>query len=119
MLTLYGYFSPPTRAVKMLLDILQIDYNYQFLHIMKGEHKTHELLNKNPQRSLPFIEDGSFTMNESGPILIYLMEKYAGKEHNYLFPSDDVIVRAKIQQRIGFASTALHKSFREAYVSLC
>ena len=100
----------------MLLDILGVEYNYHYVDLLKGEQKTPEFLKINPQHNTPVLKDENICMNESGPIMIYLAEKYQEKNKN-LFPMDNMVTRARIQQRIGFASTTLSTAFVEAYVN--
>ena len=100
----------------MLLDVLDVQYNYHFVDLLAGGNKTPEYLKMNPQHNVPFIVDGKISMNESGAILIYIAEKYGGK-NNTLFPLDDIETRARINQRLCFASATMHPRFRDAFVS--
>ena len=47
--TLYGhYISQPVRAVKIYADIAEIPFEFHFIDIFKGEHKTEEFAKINP-----------------------------------------------------------------------
>ena len=118
MLDLYTHpQSHPCRAVTMLLDILDVKYNYHFTDLANGEQNKPEFLALNPQHNVPFIIDGKFSLNESGAILMYLAEKYGGK-NNTLYPLNNIETRARINQRIFFGGATLHYRFREGYVRI-
>lgn len=53
----------------------------------------------NPQHTVPTLDDNGFIIWDSHAILVYLVDKYA--KGNILY-SDDVEVRAKINQRLHF-----------------
>ncbi len=118
MLELYAHpQSPPCRMVTMLLDVLNVDYEYKFVDLLSGEQNKPDFLKMNPQHNVPFIVDGKTSMNESAAILVYLAEKY-GKGKNHLYPADNVEARARINQRLCFVSSTVFERFREAFFPL-
>merc|ERR1712013_756049 len=66
---------------------------------MTGEHMQPKFLSINPQHSLPTLVDGDLILNESRPIVGYLVNKYG--KNDELYPKDPVL-RAKVDQRLYF-----------------
>ncbi len=98
---LYGFEeSPPTRAVKMCLDYLNVPYELVFCHPAQGHTRTPEFLKMNPMHAAPTMDDNGFVLTESRAMLMYLAEKY-GSNRTGFWPSDEA-KRARIQARIHF-----------------
>ncbi len=114
---LYGVpISAPTRNVAVLLDVLNVDYEYENCHPLTGDTHTPQFLKINPQHNVPvFVDACGFTMNESRPIAVYVAQKYdKGKT---LYPSD-IKEQALINNRLAFDSGVLFKAFADAYMPL-
>ena len=47
--------SQPCRSVNLLLNGNNIEHEYKYIDLMKGEHKTADILEKNPAGLIPFI----------------------------------------------------------------
>ena len=76
MLKVYGdERSGNCYKVKLLLNLLQQDYQWQAVDVLKGETRSAEFLAKNPNGKIPLLEleDGSFLW-ESNAILNYLAD---------------------------------------------
>ena len=71
----------------------------------------------NPQHSVPCIRDGELVLTESRAIMIYLIEKYAKKSHTYLYPSSDIVEKARIHQMLDFDLGSFYKAFMDNVVS--
>lgn len=68
-----GNVSP----VLMLLLENNIDYDFKFTNLMKGEHKTPEFLKMNPCHGIPTMTDGpDFHLFEGAAIMQYIANKY-------------------------------------------
>ncbi|KAL0870458.1 hypothetical protein ABMA27_005454 [Loxostege sticticalis] len=80
--------SPPARAVKMLVYLLGLDIEQRDLNPVLREQDAHELRKKNPMRTVPFIDEGDFSLGDSHAVVLYLLDKYGGPEHEYLYPKD-------------------------------
>jgi glutathione S-transferase len=97
MLRLYS-FLPSGNAYKVRLLLTQLDINFERveINILKGESRTPEFLNKNPNGRIPIleIENGQF-LAESNAILFYLSE---GTD---FFPNDSW-ERAKVLEWLFF-----------------
>ena len=76
MLKLYGGARSRASIVQWYLEELFIPYEFVLLDMAAGEHLQPEYLAINPMGKVPAIEDGEFTLWESGAILLYLAEKY-------------------------------------------
>ncbi|MBL4685987.1 MAG: glutathione S-transferase family protein [Nannocystaceae bacterium] len=69
-------FSRAATTIWMLEEV-GIDYDMRFVDLMKGEHKTPELLALNPMGKLPILTDGEQVVTEGAAIGLYLADKYA------------------------------------------
>ncbi|XP_022229119.2 glutathione S-transferase 1 [Drosophila obscura] len=107
-LVLYGLDpSPPVRACKLTLDALQLQYEYKLVNLLAGEHKTKEFKLKNPQHTVPMLEDDGKCIWESHAICAYLVRKYA--KDDVLYPKD-FFKRAVVDQRMHFESAVLFQN---------
>ncbi|EDW85735.1 uncharacterized protein Dwil_GK22990 [Drosophila willistoni] len=101
-LTLYGVDgSPPVRAVKLTLAALNLPYKYVQVNILGREQLSPAFLEKNPQHTVPTLEDGGNFIWDSHAILAYLVTKYASSDD--LYPKDP-LKRAVVDQRLHFES---------------
>lgn len=95
-LTIHGHpVSQPTRSVMLYLALLEKDFDFKEVNVLKGEHKTPEYLKINPIGLIPSITDGDYCLSECSAILTYLAKnfkdtkyypedpKLAGKVHMY------------------------------------
>eukprot|EP00099_Drosophila_melanogaster_P025857 NP_725784.1 glutathione S transferase E9 [Drosophila melanogaster] len=104
-LVLYGVeASPPVRACKLTLDALGLQYEYRLVNLLAGEHKTKEFSLKNPQHTVPVLEDDGKFIWESHAICAYLVRRYAKSDD--LYPKD-YFKRALVDQRLHFESGVL------------
>eukprot|EP00088_Acartia_fossae_P047878 TRINITY_DN5203_c0_g1_i1.p1 TRINITY_DN5203_c0_g1~~TRINITY_DN5203_c0_g1_i1.p1 ORF type:complete len:221 (-),score=73.91 TRINITY_DN5203_c0_g1_i1:213-875(-) len=112
-IVIYGMqLSAPCRILEMTCEMLGIEYDFQLLDLMKGEHMTPQYLAKNPQHNIPYMEDGNFGMNESRAAAAYLVNKY-GKDDS-LYPKD-AEGRARVDQKMYFDSGVYYKAFMDVY----
>ncbi|XP_017835794.2 glutathione S-transferase 1 [Drosophila busckii] len=112
-LTLYGLDpSPPVRAVKLTLAALQIAYKYVNVNVLKREQLSAAYLAKNPQGTVPMLEDGAVCFWDSHAIMAYLVRKYA--KDDALYPKD-FYRRAVVDQRLHFESGVV---FANALISV-
>ena len=80
MIKLYGGARSRASIVRWYLEELGVPYEFILLDMSTGEHNQPDFLKINPFGKVPAITDGDFTLFESGAILLYLCEKYGGKE---------------------------------------
>lgn len=110
--------SPPCRIVQMTLNVLNIKHELIHLDLFKGEARTPEYLELNPQHTVPLLVDGDFRLNEARPICTYLIGKYGKKHQEYLYPADDAVLKAKIDQRLYFDMGTFFETVKEDYVNI-
>ncbi|XP_055859092.1 glutathione S-transferase 1-like [Episyrphus balteatus] len=107
---LYGIeASPPVRAILLTLKALNLDYEFREVDLFKGGHLTEEFLKKNPQHTVPVLEDDGQFLWDSHSIAAYLVRKY-GKNDD-LYPKD-FHKRAIVDQRLHFDSGVFFPSLR-------
>jgi glutathione S-transferase len=95
MITLYHFpISQHSRRVVSLLEEAGIEYDAQFVDLMKGEHFSPDFLKINPNHQVPSLVDGELRLHESNAILRYICDKY---ELNNWYPKD-LILRAQTEQ---------------------
>lgn len=76
MLTVYGdYNSGNCYKIKLMLNLLGLEYQWQAMDILRGDTQTPEFLAKNPNGKVPVLEleDGT-CLWESNAILNYLAD---------------------------------------------
>ncbi|KAL7737317.1 hypothetical protein ACLKA6_012933 [Drosophila palustris] len=101
-IALYGVdASPPVRACKLTLAALGLPYDFVVVNIMEREHLSEAYLKKNPQHTVPMLEDDGACIWDSHAIICYLVSKYA--KDDSLYPKD-LLKRAVVDQRLYFES---------------
>ncbi|KAH8407437.1 hypothetical protein KR222_001265, partial [Zaprionus bogoriensis] len=99
-LVLYGVEpSPPVRACKLTLNALGLQYEYKLINLLAREQLSKEYTLKNPQHTVPMLEDDGKCIWDSHAIMAYLVRKY-GKD-DALYPKD-YFKRAVVDQRLHF-----------------
>ncbi|XP_036343176.1 uncharacterized protein LOC118752392 isoform X1 [Rhagoletis pomonella] len=91
--------GPPSLAVRMVLQALNIPYELVNVDFIAGEHMTDEYAKMNPQKEIPVLDDDGFYLSESIAIMQYLCDKYATNSN--LYPRD-ANKRAIVNQRLCF-----------------
>lgn len=89
----------PCRVVQMVASELKISLKLKPLNLQQKEHLLPEFIKLNPQHMVPTLVDNNFSLWESRPICIYLVEKYA--KDDSLYPKDPK-KRAVVNQRLYF-----------------
>lgn len=72
------YHHSHTRAANVvwMLEELGVPYTLVHLSLQKGEHKSPEMLAKNPMGKLPVLVDDGVVVTESAAIGLYLADRY-------------------------------------------
>ncbi|KAM7341648.1 glutathione S-transferase 1-like [Cochliomyia hominivorax] len=100
--TLYGLdASPPVRACLLTLKALNLPFEYKRINLLEKENLTEEYLKKNPQHTVPTLEDDGHYIWDSHAIIAYLVSKY--EKNDSLYPKD-LLKRAVVDQRLHFES---------------
>jgi len=81
MIKLYGHeISGNVYKVRLLLALLNLDYEYIRVDLLKGEHKSPEYLKLNSFGQVPLLVDGEQIIADSQAILVYLARKYGNEQ---------------------------------------
>eukprot|EP00091_Calanus_sinicus_P004308 TRINITY_DN14559_c0_g1_i3.p1 TRINITY_DN14559_c0_g1~~TRINITY_DN14559_c0_g1_i3.p1 ORF type:complete len:169 (-),score=65.15 TRINITY_DN14559_c0_g1_i3:583-1020(-) len=107
--------SPPSRAVHMTLDLLDLDYQFVNVNVLEGDNKTSEYLSMNPQHTVPVLVDGKLVITESRAAITYLCSEYKSGQ---LYPADPE-KRSQIDQRLFFNIGTFYKRFGDCVYPVC
>jgi glutathione S-transferase len=66
--------------VKLLLELLTIQYEWIKVDLMKGGQKSPEYLALNPFGQIPLLVDGDTKLADAQAILVYLARQYGGEQ---------------------------------------
>ncbi len=99
MLKLYGGAFSRASIPQWYLEELNVPYEFVLLDMKAGQHREPEFLKINLFGKVPAIQDGDFTLYESGAILLYLAEKYGDLT--------DLTTRSVAAQWVLFANSTL------------
>ncbi len=81
MIKLYGHeLSGNSYKVRLLLELLQIDYEWIKVDLLQGEHKAPAFLALNPFGQVPVLVDGETVLADAQAILVYLARTYGGEQ---------------------------------------
>ncbi|MBD6618858.1 glutathione S-transferase [Komarekiella sp. 'clone 1'] len=81
MIKLYGYeLSGNSYKALLLLSLLNLEYEWIKVDLMKGEHKSSEFLSLNSFGQVPVLVDGNITIADAQAILVYLARCYGGEQ---------------------------------------
>ncbi|KAH8331536.1 hypothetical protein KR074_005411 [Drosophila pseudoananassae] len=104
-LTLYGFDpSIPVRSVKLTLAALDLPYEFVNVNVLCQDQLSQEFVKKNPQHTVPTLDDDGHFLWDSHAIIAYLVSKYG--ESDSLYPKD-LLQRAVVDQRLYFESGVL------------
>ncbi|XP_034652626.1 glutathione S-transferase 1 [Drosophila subobscura] len=113
-IVLYGMdISPPVRACLLTLRALGLAFEYREVNLLAGEHMTMEFQQRNPQHTVPLLDDGGALIWDSHAIVCYLVDKYG--ESDELYPKD-LLKRAHVNQRLYFDASILYMALRSISV---
>lgn len=111
MIQLYDFvLSGNCHKVRLLLSILNLDYESVPVNLKAGEHKTERFLQLNPCGQVPVFVDGDVRLRDSQAILVYLARRYGGEDWLPLEPE----AIAKIMQWLSFAANEIANSLAAA-----
>jgi glutathione S-transferase len=81
MIQLYGHeMSGNSYKVRLFLELLNLEYEWNKVDLMKGEHKSPEYLALNPFGQVPLLIDGETKLADAQAILVYLARQYGGEQ---------------------------------------
>ncbi|KAF5270018.1 hypothetical protein FQR65_LT05817 [Abscondita terminalis] len=100
----YNEVSPPVRSVLLTAKALGLELEMVPINLFTGEHLKPEFVKKNPQHTVPTLEDNGHFIWDSHAINMYLCDKY-GKDDS-LYPKD-LIKRGIVNQRLFFNASVM------------
>ncbi len=81
MIKLYGHeLSGNSYKVRLFLELLNLNYEWIKVDLMKGEHKSPDFLALNPFGQVPLLVDGETKLADAQAILVYLARQYGGEQ---------------------------------------
>jgi len=81
MIKLYGHeMSGNSYKVRLFLELLNIQYEWIKVDLMKGEHKSPDYLAMNSFGQVPLLVDGETKLADAQAILVYLARQYGGEQ---------------------------------------
>ncbi|MEL7494015.1 MAG: glutathione S-transferase [Cyanobacteria bacterium J06554_11] len=81
MVKAYGFeLSGNSYKVRLLLELLKVDYEWKEMDLVNGEHKSPEYLAVNPLGQVPALVDGETKLTDAQTILIYLARQYGNEQ---------------------------------------
>ncbi|XP_034943626.1 glutathione S-transferase 1-like [Chelonus insularis] len=103
--------SPPCRAVLLTAKVIKLNLDLHEVNLLQREHLDAEFVKKNPQHTIPTLDDNGFILWDSHAIIRYLVGKYA--KDDQLYPKD-LQKRALIDQRLHFEGEIIFARLRAA-----
>ncbi|KAL1739431.1 glutathione S-transferase, partial [Schizophyllum fasciatum] len=97
------------------LHELNVPFEYIKLDMLRGEHKNPEYMKNQPFGAVPYIDDDGFILFESCAICRYLCRKYAERGGSALYPVDDLVAFARVEQGISIEMTAFDEVVRAMF----
>lgn len=80
MIQLYGHdLSGNSYKVKLLLSLLQQEFEWVSVDLMSGAHKQPDFLALNPFGQVPVLVEGKTILADAQAILVYLAKQYGGE----------------------------------------
>ncbi len=77
---LYGHeISGNSHKARLMLALLNLDYEWIEIDLMAGAHKSPEYLAMNPFGQVPLLVDGTIQLPDAQAILVYLARQYGGE----------------------------------------
>ncbi len=81
MIKLYGHeISGNSHKAHLMLSLLNLEYEWIKIDLMKGEHKLPGYLALNPFGKVPLLADNGMLISDAQAILVYLARQYGGEK---------------------------------------
>lgn len=81
MIKLYGHeMSGNSYKARLLLELLNIEYEWIKVDLMQGEHKLPNYLALNPFGQVPLLVDGNIKLADAQAILVYLARQHGSDQ---------------------------------------
>ena len=104
-ITLYSYWrSTAAYRVRIALNLKGIEHSIVGVNLVESEHRGADYASRNPQRLVPYLEDGDRGFAQSQAIIEYLDEAYPATR---LYP-DDISDRADVRAFVNAIACDIH-----------
>ncbi|KOB78695.1 Glutathione S-transferase [Operophtera brumata] len=114
--TLYGDMaSPPVRFVLVTATLLGTKLKFQNIDLFKSENKTDWYRKINPLQKVPALVVGDEVISDSHAVALYLCQR---KENQDLYPKDDILLKARIDEMLFYNATTLFPVDSAIYTDL-
>lgn len=110
MFHLYGFNTQNSLKALYVLEEVGADFEFHFVNLGKGEHKSQEFAQKTPMGKVPVLEHNGEHLFESGAICRYV----ANVTDSPLYPADKM-QRARVDQWMDFFTCHLGRWFNQLY----
>lgn len=110
MFRLYGFYTQNTLKTLYVLEAIDEEFEFVFVDLGKGEHKSATFQQKTPMGKVPVLEHNGEHLFESGAICRYV----ANATNSPLYPADPM-QRARVDQWMDFFSCHLGRWFTTLY----
>jgi glutathione S-transferase len=81
MMKLYGHeVSGNSYKVRLMLSLLNLEFEWSKVDLMKAEQQSPEYLAMNPFGQVPLLVDGETKLADAQAILVYLARQYGGEK---------------------------------------
>ncbi|KAK5642251.1 hypothetical protein RI129_008418 [Pyrocoelia pectoralis] len=111
----YSNLSPPALSALMVAKTLNLTVNLKNVNILTKEYLTEDLLQVNPQHTIPTLVDANYAIWDSHAIAGYLVGQYG--EDDTLYPMDPK-KRGRVDQRLHFDTEHLFSRLHETVYPL-
>lgn len=102
--------SGHAHRVRLLLSLLNVEYEKVMIDMLNAEHKTEEYLRLSPLGQVPTLVDGDIVITDSTAALVYLAKKHAATD----WLPEDPATAAAVQRWLSAASGELYRSVVQA-----
>ncbi|KAB0796217.1 hypothetical protein PPYR_10278 [Photinus pyralis] len=111
----YSSISPPALSALMVAKTLNVEVNLKNVNMLTKDYLTQDLLEVNPQHTIPTLVDGGFSIWDSHAIAGYLVGQYG--QDDRLYPKDSKR-RAQVDQKLHFDTEHLFPCVHETVFPL-
>ena len=108
MIDLYGFPSPNSIKVAIMLEACGRPYRFHFVDLTKGAHRRAPFIERNPVGKVPWIEDAEAGVNLYGSAAILM---YLADESGRFLPREQTPARGRVLDIFAMVATDLSEAF--------
>jgi glutathione S-transferase len=107
----YHPASTTSRIVELFVRDQGIDLEYQLVDLFTGAQKHPDFEKLNPNRLVPVLEDGDFSLTESSAIVKYIAEKIGSPAYPV-----DLQARGRVNEMMDWFNANFYKDFGYSFI---